>query len=206
MRWVVLTCLFVCSPSYALIIDGGSVYLNGNEYGTFYDDITGLTWLDLNAFTGSTRLIDIPDALEGTDFRFAEYSEFEGLRSALPGDCGSQPELCPEFQEEFDYYSQIMGNDNATWMAGIFYVNRSNVYPDSLIIFGESHFYNDPLNPYWFTDLQYTRADMTSAEWGGIGAWVVSDVAAVPIPGAVWLFLTGLGLFGVRAKLQPNMI
>ncbi len=75
--------LLITSPRQgeAAIIDGGTT---AEGWGTFTDDVTGLTWLDLSALAGQNIGVMWDTINDHADWTVATYTEVDDLMEANP--------------------------------------------------------------------------------------------------------------------------
>ena len=170
-----LSCLAV-QPAQAGIINGGSI----SGFGTFIDQNTGYTWMDMNSFFGQTSDYMIA-AASGAGFQFATKSEVQTLLGSLSL-AGS------EWSSIYKPFMMDAPNRELIW----------GVYNDGGDPYGWAYAYDNEQN-WTFVDNVVSGNSVPNAntEVADMNIWAyhVGGGSSVPLPGTFALF--GLGLVGL---------
>lgn len=193
-KLTVLILLFAFSgASQAALIDRGG--------GFIYDDVLDITWLQDAGISGAdtwSNQVAWADSLSVYDsVRDVTWSDWRLASMDVNGDgditsCqhGDSELECRDNEYSYiaEHYGIYSGTPGPFLNIQLYYWSETPFPPDWAwgAYFLSSDYGNDP--------------DLASKLRYG---WAVrdGDVAAIPLPAAVWLFSTGLGLLGLRRKL-----
>lgn len=159
------------------------------------DDATGYHWYwNLNDFTSMTyddqitAISDLNVVTYGNiagGWHLASEAEKETLRAY------DLSAIADSFQPT--YFDVVPGE--TSWFARYEQPGES---PDTHNAYAIDYYFNPaaPDNPGVYVDYHFEASDMAANDYWG--AWVVSDHAVVPVPGAVLLGILGLGAVGIK--------
>ena len=184
------------SISQALVIESTDVTIDGKSYGTFIDDTTNLTWLDIDGFWDRySSYNSITTLLSGSGFHLANLVELQTLQTSMPA-----------IQANYTTDALIVG--------GNYFGNPHPGLDRNLMggIYDDGN--NSSISLSWrWDDTDWLFAADRLAPGHNIfringahqdtGAWIVSDkILTVPEPSIVWLIGIGLSLIGLTKRTR----
>jgi hypothetical protein len=202
VTWALVLCTYAFSAHSALIYRGG---------GFVYDDVLDITWTqNANIRDGDGPLGDGRDTWQNQVAWAAGLSLFDSVRNVTWNDWRLPTTLQPDTScsVQHDPGSGLPIQGFGFGCTGSEMAHLANV--DGILTISQTFFTNIQSQPYWSS----TKNELNSnSAWHGnfvsgsqstapkfttYYAWAVrdGDVAAVPVPPAVWLFCSALGLLG----------
>lgn len=195
-KFIIFTIVFMTSTvSHAFVIDSADVTIGGQSYGTFIDDTTNLTWLDIDSFWDRySSYNSITALLSGSGFHLATLAELQTLQTSMPA-----------IQANYTTDALIVG--------GNYYGNPHPGWDRNLMggIYDDGDDSGISLSWRWDNTDWLFSADRLAPDHNifringahqDTGAWIVSDqVLAVPEPSILWLLGIGLGLLGLTKRI-----
>lgn len=181
------------------VVNSADVVIGGNTYHTFEDDVSGLTWLDLDNFWDATTTYnDVESMFASTNFHIATLSDITALESSIGTPSGAA----------FATTAFIVGGN---------YVGKPG-FGDRDLLWGA---FDDGSGSATVTDYAYQYVDQgwqhgddatnksatlrshnsTSQD---LGVWVVSNnaITAVPLPAASTMGFGMMALVGAGVLIR----
>ena len=191
---LLLGTLFHSGNARATIVNSADVIIAGNSYGTFLDQNTNLTWLDLDNFWGGNTANSIMTLLAGSGFHLANAADVAALVLSMPA-------VPANFATEVAIVGgNYSGNTNALHNRDIMW----GIYDDGGNSSLSGWLWRNGAGSTWSFSSLDTQSNTTTflsvnTYYGDLGAWIVSDapLAQTPLPAALPLFATGLGALGL---------
>ena len=182
----------------AAIVDNGT-----------YTTVDGVDWLDLTATAGMSyndvsAQLGSGGTLEG--WSYASRAQVEGLWTAFGGDQAYYNGWSTQNNGVFDALAPLFGDlhcQHAACLPGqgySYWLTADNADPDSTwaALSSDDQAFTHSASYDYFTP---TGLTLTPSQVNADVGSALVRISAVPVPAAVWLFITGLlGLFGVARR------
>ncbi|BBO86528.1 hypothetical protein DSCO28_70940 [Desulfosarcina ovata subsp. sediminis] len=185
---IVVFSLFLIPAAHAALIEKDDSVFGADSI--TLDTDTGIEWLDVTLSTGNSRSY--------VNTQFGADGDFEGFRYATT-------EEALALWETVSLYSSDIYEVVEYWSGLVGATDYNSGYPEIIAMTGSGASVGAYLS-YSNGVLGYNRTGALPTSYGSgfshstVGNWLVRT-ATVPIPGAVWLFGSGLlGLISIRRK------
>jgi len=197
----------VCACAFSVISNSSHAALVDNGGGLIYDTVLDITWAQPDAprswYDAKTWAAGL--TLGGvSDWRlpYISVAASAGPLTGDPVDCSTATEIaCRDNELGYMFYYNLSGTRNQSIL--------TSGDPDLALFptLGNSHYWSGTQGESIFVwdFLFFQGLNLLTTTPGADNSWAVhaGNVGAVPVPAAVWLFVSGLaGLFGI-ARRKP---
>jgi hypothetical protein len=190
-----LLCLMIGAPAHAAIV--------GDREWRPVGDVTGLTWLEVNAACGATGYCDAGTGTTAplNGWYWADLTDVQALFDSL---------IEPGVTNFPDVLSVYWPGDSADIAAAVQLLTPTTVVPEYQATFGWSRISGGYMLPHLF-DANDTYGDYAALNYSmsanvrdsRFGVWLYRP-AAVPEPEPLWMLALGLGLVTLHRVGRPS--